>query len=359
MLLDFCKAFDKVPHGRLLCKLKNCGIQGNLIKWIEQWLTKRNQRVILEGHTSREVPVKSGVPQGTVLGPLMFLLYINDIDTDILSTIRLFADDCIIYRAIDSEHDSQYLQKDLDTILHWAEIWQMKLNIDKCVIIRCTRSPSPIEADYKLKDDVIKTTSKHRYLGIILNQSMHWSDHITTMCKKANKSFNFIRRNLSKCHQDVKISAYLTIIRPLLEYAACIWDPHQEYLVYEIEKIQRRAARWALSDYNRYSSVSEMLRSIGWPTLESRRHISRLTQLYKIIHHHTPAIHLPPYYLPTQYPTRHFHQHHYILPSISTTAYQQSFFPKTIKQWNNLPKDVIESSSVEQFVAAIISEQVL
>ena len=79
---------------------------------------------------------------------------------------------------------------------------------------------------------------------------MHWSHHITAMCKKANKSLNVIRRNLSKCHQDVKISAYLTIVRPLLEYAACIWDPHQEYLIYEIEKIQRRAARWALSDYN-------------------------------------------------------------------------------------------------------------
>ena len=88
--------------------------------------------------------MKSGVPQGTVLGPLMFLLYINDIDADISSTIRLFADDCIIYRVINSEYDSQCLQKDLDTILCWAGKWQMKLNIDKCVKMQCTRSPSPI-----------------------------------------------------------------------------------------------------------------------------------------------------------------------------------------------------------------------
>ena len=100
-----------------------------------QWLTKRSQRVILKNHTSNEAPVKSGVPQGTVLGPLMFLLYINDKDTNILSTIRLYADDCIVYRTIDSECDSQYLQKDLDTLLHWAETWHMLLNIEKCVII--------------------------------------------------------------------------------------------------------------------------------------------------------------------------------------------------------------------------------
>ena len=131
------------------------------IKWIEQWLTKRSQTVILENHTSSEVPVKSGVPQGTVLGPLMFLLYISNIDTNILSTIRLFEDDCIVYKTIDSECDSQCLLKDLDTILHWAETWQMLLNIEKCVIIRCTRSPSPIKIDYKLKDNIIKNTSQH------------------------------------------------------------------------------------------------------------------------------------------------------------------------------------------------------
>ena len=102
-----------------------------------------------------------------------------------------------------------------------------------------------------------------------------------------------------------------------------------------------------------------MLNLLGWPTLESRRYISRLTQSYKIMHHHTHAIHLLPYYLPTQYPTRHLHQYQFILPAISTTAYQQSFFLKTIKQWNNLPDNIIESSSIQHFVAAITTNQVL
>ena len=342
-----------MPHKRLLYKLKRYGIQGDLVKWIEQWLTNRSQRVVLENHASTEVPVKSGVPQGTVLGPLMFLLYINDIDTNISSTIRLFADDCIIYKIINSMDDSRCLQRDLNVISQWTETWQMQLNIDKCAVIRCTRSHSPIKFDYTLNDTIVKVTNQHRYLGITLDESMHWSHHINTMCKKANKSLNFIRRNLSKCDKNVKISAYLTIVRPLLEYAACVWNPYQEYLVSNIEKVQRRAARWVLSDYSHYSSVTEMLKSLEWSTLEDRRYVYRLSQLHKIIYHYTPAIQMPPYYITTQYPTRQHHQKHFIIPAISTTAYQQSFFPRTVKEWNSLPTNVIEIRPTEQFSKAL------
>ena len=166
IFLDFCKAFDKVW---LLNKLKHYGITGNLVKWIEQWLTKRNQQVTLENHVSSKLPVKSGVPQGTVLGPLMFLLYINDIDENISSTVRLFADDCVMYRIIDSLEDSLCLQRDLSTILNWTKKWQMQLNIDKCVVLRCTRSTSPINYDYNLNDETLQVTEQHRYLGLIFH----------------------------------------------------------------------------------------------------------------------------------------------------------------------------------------------
>jgi len=225
--------------------------------------------VVLDNHASNTLPVKSGVPQGTVLGPLMFLLYINDISKNISSTIRLFADDCIIYKVIDTEHDSHCLQGDLDVILQWTEIWQMKLNIDKCLIIRCTRSSYPIEFAYKLDEIILKTAHQHQYLGITLDKSMHWSYHIQALCKKANKTLNFIRRNLNKCDKSIKASAYLTIVRPLLEYASCVWDPYQKYLIHDIEKIQRHAARWVMSDYSTYSSVTEMLKLLEWPTLET------------------------------------------------------------------------------------------
>ena len=236
IFLDFCIAFDKV---RLLNKLKHYGITGNLVKWIEQWLTKRNQQVTLENHVSSKLPVKSGVPQGTVLGPLMFLLYINDIDENISSTVRLFADDCVMYRIIDSLEDSLCLQRDLSTILNWTKKWQMQLNIDKCVVLRCTRSTSPINYDYNLKDETLQVTEQHRYLGLIFHESMQWSHHIKAMCIKANRSLNFLRHNLSKCSSNVKQNAYITIIwHCYIEYAACVWDPYHEYLIYDIEKIQ-------------------------------------------------------------------------------------------------------------------------
>ena len=173
IFLDFCKAFHKVPHRQLLNKLKYYGITGNLVKWIEQWLTKRNQQVTLENHVSNKLLVKSGVPQRTVLGPLMFLLYINDIDENISSTVWLFADDCIMYRIIDSLEDSLCLQRDLSTILNWTKKWQMQLNIDKCVVLRCTRSTSPINYDYNLNDETLQVTEQHQYLGLIFHESMH------------------------------------------------------------------------------------------------------------------------------------------------------------------------------------------
>ena len=178
IFLDFCKAFDKVPHRRLLNKLKYYGITGELVKWIEQWLTKRNQQVTLENHVSSKLPVKSGVPQGTVLGPLMFLLYINDIDESISSMVRLFADDCVIYRIIESLEDSLCLQRDLNTILDWTRKWQMQLNIDKCVVLRCTRSLFPITLDYKSDDISLKVVKQYKYLGIILHEGMRWLHHI-------------------------------------------------------------------------------------------------------------------------------------------------------------------------------------
>ena len=158
IFLDFCKAFDKVPHRQLLNKLKYYGITGDLVKWIEQWVTKRNQRVTLENHVSSKLPVKSGVPQGTVLGPLMFLLYINDIDENISTMVRLFADDYVIYRIIESLEDSLCLQRDINAILDWTRKWQMQLNIDKCAV---TRSLFPITLDYKSDDITLKVVKQY------------------------------------------------------------------------------------------------------------------------------------------------------------------------------------------------------
>ena len=347
ILLDFSKAFDTVPHQCLLTKLEHYGIQGDIHRWINSWLSQRTQRVVVDGESSEFIRVMSGVPQGTVLGPLMFLLYINDISNNLTSHIRLFADDCIIYRTISSPEDPLHLQEDLDRIFNWTTRWQMQLNIQKCVVLQCTRSHFPRISKYVIDGHVLELKHQHTYLGLIVNETMQWSPHINNLAVKASKVLNFIKRNLSNCSSETKASAYLSLVRPIMEYASCVWDPHEFVNIQALEKVQR-AVRWAFSDYGRHSSVTRMLTQLGWPTLQHRRFITRLTFFYKIIHGTVPLT-LPSYFIPTQYPKRRHHGKHFIIPSNSTAAYQQSFYPRTIREWNNLPIVIIETTDIEDF----------
>ena len=146
ILLDFSKAFNKDNHLKLLYKLSTFGITGNTLKWIKAFLNGRSQTVVLEGESSKEVPVTSGVPQGSVLGPLLFLLYINDLPENIKSKVRLFADDTAVYLTVSSVHDSQILQSDLDTFQHWERTWDMEFNPSKCQVI----SHQPLKSRYYL-----------------------------------------------------------------------------------------------------------------------------------------------------------------------------------------------------------------
>ena len=144
VILDFSKAFDTIAHNRLQAKLQMYGIKGKTLNWISKWLKFRTQRVVIDGENSKDVPVISGVPQGTVLGPLMFLLYINDINQGLSSQIRLFADDCVLYREIRSQADAEILQNDLNKLVSWSHKWQMKFNIAKCHTLSAHRKKTPI-----------------------------------------------------------------------------------------------------------------------------------------------------------------------------------------------------------------------
>ena len=139
VVLDFSKAFDKVPHKRLMSKLSNYGIRGNTHKWIESFLVHRTQRVVVDGEVSDWAEVQSGVPQGTVLGPILFLAFINDLPRSVKSNTRLFADDCVIYRSVKAEEDCISLQEDLAKLQHWENTWCMSFNLDKCSTISITR----------------------------------------------------------------------------------------------------------------------------------------------------------------------------------------------------------------------------
>jgi len=165
-IFDFSKAFDSVPHQRLLVKLDHYGIRGKTKEWISSFLLERSQRVGLNGAQSRFLPVLSGVPQGTVLGPLLFLLYVNDITDGISSEIRLFADDCILYRQIRAHVDCITLQQDIDKLHHWSRTWQMAFNSKKCHTMTISRKRERPTLQYKLGDERLSTVESFTYIYI-------------------------------------------------------------------------------------------------------------------------------------------------------------------------------------------------
>ena len=170
-MLDFAKAFHTAQHQRLLLKLRHYGIQGTINKWIQAWLCYREQSVLVEGEKSAPVSVMSGAPQDTVLGPLMFLIDINDIGLNMKSRIRLFADDTLLYATVSSKDDANTLQQDLDSLVAWTTSWQMSLNRDKCKILNVYRSKNPITHQYTMNGVPLDTVTNHPYLGVELSSN--------------------------------------------------------------------------------------------------------------------------------------------------------------------------------------------
>ena len=282
--LDFEKAFDTHPHELLKCKLYGYGIGGKTLKWIDSFLCDRQQRVMVNGVKSDWAPVLSGVSQGTVLGPLLFSLYINDITEDIDSELRLFADDCVCYREIKDTEDTVKLQEDIDRLGCWARSWGMRFQPVKCNIMQITRKRiKKINASYSLEETVLENVKKIKYLGVTITNDLKWNTHVSNSCTKANRTLGFLRRNLVACPLDVKESAYRGLVRPILEYGSSVWDPQSILLQDELEKVRKRAARFVTGNYVDYEtgSMTGILKQPQWESLKKRRKDSRLIMLYK------------------------------------------------------------------------------
>ena len=194
LYLDFSKAFDKVPHQRLLRKVRAHGIDGKILDWIRSWLADRQQRVVLNGFKSEWGQVKSGVPQGSVLGPLLFLIYINDLDSGISSDISKFADDTKIGRVIRSDLDVFALQTDLDRMNEWSKTWQMKFNINKCKVLSIGRG-NP-HNKYTLNHEELVSSEFEKDLGVIVNSDLRLRKQCLEARNKANRELGFIFRSV-------------------------------------------------------------------------------------------------------------------------------------------------------------------
>ena len=353
IIMDFSKAFDVVPHTRLLNKLHHFGIAGNTHRWISNFLTNRQQRVVIGGDHSEWAPVRSGVPQGTVLGPLLFLLFINDLPDNISSHVRLFADDCVIYREIVNDFDSQALQHDLDILSKWESNWQMRFNADKCFVLKITHARKHIfQHNYKLGNSILQETQSHTYLGVDINKDLKWNNHINRISAKGNRTLGFIKRNLNSCTEDIKSMAYKTLVRPTIEYCSAVWDPHTQEQIHQLESIQKRAARFVKKDYSRQSSITQILKDLDWPSLQTRRKIDRLTILQKAREGHL-ALPLRNVLHPAQRLTKRSHINAYQELQTNKDTFKFSFFPRTVKDWNSLPKPLTDITDTKAFKAEL------
>ena len=282
-ILAFEKAFDTPTHELLKCKLYGYGIGGKTLKWIDSFLCDRQQRMMVNGVKSDWAPVLSGVPQGTVLGPLLFSLYINDITEDIDSELRFFADDCVCYREIKDTEDTVKLQEDIDRLGCWASSWGVRFQPVKCNIMQITRKriKNQINASYSLEGTVLENVEKIKYLGVTITNYLKWNTHVSNICTKANRNLGSLSRNLAACPRDVKESAYKGLVRPILEYASSVWDPQSIVLQDELEKVQKRAARFVTGNYVDYETgnMTGILKQLKWESLKKRRKDSRLMML--------------------------------------------------------------------------------
>ena len=231
----------------------------------------RKQRVVIRGFCSDWSYVTSGTLQGTILGPLLFLLYINNITEWISSTVKLYADDKEIFREInDPIRDCQLLQDDLNNLSDWARKWQLRFNADKCETMRITHSRDKSETNYFLEKP-LKDVDNFKDLGVTITKDLSWGNRISITVTKANKILGSIKRSVGTANANVFSMLHKYLVQPILEYAAPVWCPYLVKNIHALENVRRRASRLALNQRKGNMSYEDRCKLLKWPTLSDRR----------------------------------------------------------------------------------------
>ena len=282
--LDFAKAFDTVPHARLCHKLQHvAGIKGDLLRWIEDFLTDRRQQVVISGQTSGWEKVTSGVPQGSVIGPTLFLIYINDLTSHMSSSVQIFADDTKIYRGIQSAEDVQSLQQDLQRVERWSKTWKLCYNTSKCQVLRTgNKRDIANNQTYILNETPLENVKEQRDLGVIIDTSLEFDSQVNKCIKNAFTIWGIIKRTFEMplCPKMFNL-LFKTYIRPHLEYCPEVWSPSKIGMKKKIERVQRICTKYVKGLSN--LSYKERMTQLGLTTLEKRRERSDMLEVHKII----------------------------------------------------------------------------
>ena len=363
VFFDISKAFDTVPHLLLLQKFNELGINPYLLRWLRSYLINRSQFVAVDGSDSQTLPVISGVPQGSVLGPLMFICYINDVASVVSpgSDISLFADDIALYRIIRSSSDYLELQTDIDSITTCIESKYLKFNASKCKYMLVSRrrlspsTPTPLN----INGCVLTKVTSYKYLGVTITSNLSWSPHIDNICSKARRLVGMLYRHFyTNSSPQTLLKLYLSFIRPRLEYSSAVWNPHLKKDIEAIENVQKFAVRVCLKSFD--MDYADLLRNAAVSPLQLRRQQACLCHLYKIVHGITDYPESPLQHAKPHYCTRSLNSQALAVPQFRTLSHQHSFFPSTITMWNELPsyvyvfEDSTSDSNFNNFKSNII-----
>ena len=274
MFFDFRKAFDSVPHRALIEKLENLQVNHLLVKWIHSYLSAREQQVIVNGSTSDTLPILSGVPQGSVLGPLLFLSYIDGITSITISPesqLTLYADDMLLYRPISNSADYAHMQQDISRISEWVEANYLQFNTQKCKFMRVTRKrPGICPPTLYLCCQPLQEVDSYKYLGILLSSDLSWAQHIQSICGKAKKLAGLIYRRFSQhSNPESLLQMYVALALPHLEYASPVWSTSKVGEIISLENVQKFALRMCAKQWE--TSYDELLQLFSLPSLQDRR----------------------------------------------------------------------------------------
>jgi hypothetical protein len=357
--MDFMKAFDTVPHRRLISKLKSYGIGGKLIRWLQDFLHDREQRVKVNGHLSDSTSIGSGIPQGSVLGPLLFIFYINDLPDNLQCNVLLFADDTKLYKIghIAREGEDDKLQCDLNHLQRWSDKWLLRFHPNKCKRLRIARSPDdtrtePLTLTSTASEEttVLETIAHEKDLGVTIDNSLKFNIHINAIVNKANRIMGLIRRTFTFLDIGTFRALFTTLVRPIVEYGQAVWSPFQMGAIRKVESVQRNATKWVngLKD----KSYSERLKLLNLPTLRFRRMRGDMIETYKIIH----KLYDPQTSPTLSHSSRTSRGHQFKLHQERTQRLEirKNFFTnRIVKTWNALPEEVVSAKSLNSFKSKI------
>jgi ribonuclease P/MRP protein subunit RPP40 len=359
LYLDVAKAFNTVSHEKLLSKLAAMGVGGFALNWIKAFLSGRKQRVVLDGEFSEWADVKSGVPQGSVLGPLLFLVFINDLPSVVRHCVlKIFADDCKLYFRVDRLVDKDRLQADLERVYRWFDEWQLSLAVHKCFVLHLGSRNNELPYVINGQNVVAKNHDETaKDLGILVDPALKFSSQCKEACRKAACVAYQIRRTFSYRNRGFLASLFVTYARPRIEYISPVWSPFLISDIDRVERVQRRFTKY-LSNL-RDVSYSHRLEILAIEPLELRRIRTDLSLVYQIVYGLIDLKFDDFFKWSNDHRTRGSHglklQSKVGRAEFSLNARFHYFSNRVVRQWNFLPSGVVLAPTLHRFKSGLCS----